>query len=116
MLQPAPGTLIGTTNGTVFQLTAPADGGAWTEAILHSFGCCGPDGSDPAYASVAAGPNGVLYGTTAYGGTAGAGGGEIYGGLSRGPNGEIFGTTQMGGVRNSTCPDGTCGTIFRVTP
>jgi len=74
------GTLIGTTmeggpvsEGTAFELTPPAAGGAWTETILHAFGCCGPDGFDPAYAGVVAGPNHVLYGTTAYGGTADAG-------------------------------------------
>jgi uncharacterized repeat protein (TIGR03803 family) len=53
--------------GTVFSLTPPASsGGAWTEAVLHSFG--GSDGSYPE-ASVVIGSGGVLYGTTTFGGS-----------------------------------------------
>ncbi len=69
------GVLYGTTiagggggAGTVFQLTPPTEtGGAWTESILYSFGGV-PDGAAP-HAGVVLGSNGLLYGTTAYGGT-----------------------------------------------
>jgi len=72
------GILYGTTNlggtsnaGTVFSLTPPATrGGAWTEAVLHSFtgGNGGSDGANP-YAGVLIGKGGVLYGTCFNGGT-----------------------------------------------
>jgi uncharacterized repeat protein (TIGR03803 family) len=73
------GTLYGTTYGggkwnagTVFQLAPPGSpGGAWTETVLHSFSST-PDGAQPE-AGLAIGENGVLYGTTSYGGTAKAG-------------------------------------------
>jgi uncharacterized repeat protein (TIGR03803 family) len=69
------GVLYGTTtsggaynNGTVFSVTPPAlPGGAWTEAVLHSF-TGGDDGGDDE-AAVAVGKGGVLYGTTTSGGT-----------------------------------------------
>jgi len=70
------GVLYGTTyaggtayEGTVFSLTPPATpGGAWTEAILHSFdNVSGSDGNVP-WAGVAVGNNRELYGTTVYGG------------------------------------------------
>jgi len=51
--------------GTVFSLT-PSSGGAWTETILHNFGGEG-DGSDVLSGLVLS--RGVLYGTTALGGT-----------------------------------------------
>jgi len=54
--------------GTVFQLTPPAgSGGTWTETVLYSF----TDGTDGGYpsAGVVLGANGVLYGTTTFGGT-----------------------------------------------
>lgn len=54
-------------NGTVFSLTPPASsGGAWTETVLYSF-TGGDDGSQP-NGGVAIGKDGVLYGTTFYGG------------------------------------------------
>jgi uncharacterized repeat protein (TIGR03803 family) len=72
------GNLYGTTNlggkydhGTVFELVRPKDGGAWTEAVLHSFGK-GNDGADPV-AGVTFDPTGNLYGTTSSGGTDGNG-------------------------------------------
>jgi uncharacterized protein YceK len=56
--------------GTVFQLTPPAvAGGAWTEAVIYSFTGINGDGALPA-AGVVLGENGVLYGTTTYGGNA----------------------------------------------
>ena len=75
----AGGVLYGTTGGTVFSLTPPASPDEpWTETVLHSFAplppCTelpcpgGTDGSD-ADTGVVIGSGGVLYGTTAYGGT-----------------------------------------------
>jgi uncharacterized repeat protein (TIGR03803 family) len=74
------GALYGTTqyggssfNGTVFSLTPPKwHGGAWTEAVLHSFTGTDGDGYNPS-GVLLVGPNGVLYGTT-------AGGGDYYSG------------------------------------
>ncbi len=71
----AAGNLYGTTSeggahnqGTVFKLTRR--GSSWTLTTLYSFS--GPDGSAP-YARVLLGPDGSLYGTTYYGGSAGYG-------------------------------------------
>jgi uncharacterized repeat protein (TIGR03803 family) len=68
------GVLYGTTRqggshklGTAFALTPPAKGKVlWTEKVLHPFGA-GVDGSMP-YSSLARAGDGVLYGTTPYGG------------------------------------------------
>jgi uncharacterized repeat protein (TIGR03803 family) len=74
------GNLYGTTNfggtngvGTVYELT-PAEGGSWTESVLHSFG----QGQDGAYcwAEVILDSSGNLYGTTVLGGA--DGGGTVY--------------------------------------
>lgn len=73
------GVLYGTTiyggaaaYGTVYSLTPPVSpGGVWTETVLHSFSNAG-DGGSPA-GSLVIGANGVLYGTTESGGTAGNG-------------------------------------------
>jgi uncharacterized repeat protein (TIGR03803 family) len=60
--------------GVVFQLTPPAaPGGAWTETILHAFSGENGDGAVPGPGSLSLGSDGVLYGTTTSGGTAGAG-------------------------------------------
>jgi uncharacterized protein (TIGR03437 family) len=75
----AGGVLYGTTGGTVFSLTPPASPDEpWTETVLHSFAPLPPctdvpcpgvtDGSD-ADTGVVIGSGGVLYGTTASGGT-----------------------------------------------
>src|SRR5450755_4557255 len=75
--------------GTVFSLAPPTSpGGAWTETILHSFGGPG-DGINPQSAIALIGGSGVLYGTTAYGGT----------GSCQPGNGSVG-----------------CGTVFRLTP
>jgi uncharacterized repeat protein (TIGR03803 family) len=59
--------------GTVFGLTPPATpGGTWTEKVLHSFSGANGDGSMPV-AGLALSSDGVLYGTTSAGGTAGKG-------------------------------------------
>ena len=64
-------------------MTPPTvNGGTWTETILHSFTGANGDGFKP-YAGVTLGPGGVLYGTTAAGGSiqnqsCGAGCGIVY--------------------------------------
>jgi uncharacterized repeat protein (TIGR03803 family) len=71
----ADGVLYGTTigggsanAGTAFQLTPPIGGsGAWAKSTLHSF-MGAPDGANP-HAGLLLGTTGVLYGTTANGGT-----------------------------------------------
>jgi uncharacterized repeat protein (TIGR03803 family) len=138
------GVLYGTTTyggaygaGTVFALTPPATaGGAWTEAILHSFGGAG-DGTEP-IAGLVIGSGKVLYGTTFNGGASGAGtvfaltppadaggswtekvlfsfsggadgGTPYYGSLTMGSGGVLYGTTQGGGANDT-------GTVFSLTP
>jgi len=72
-----PCTAGGTTGcGTVFQLTPPAKGGAWTETILHSFTGTSPLGvADGSFtdAGLALDSTGSLYGTTYSGGVYGGG-------------------------------------------
>ena len=66
--------------GVVYTLTPPSAGGAWTYDIIYNF-LGGSDGCHPWWAGVVLGKNGVLYGTTAYGGSsanAGAGWGTVY--------------------------------------
>ena len=53
--------------GTVFQLTPPSNGGEWTKTTLHDFGS-GQDGQEPT-AGLIWGHDGLLYGTTANGGS-----------------------------------------------
>lgn len=72
------GNLYGTTTrggtsdlGTIFKLSSNGNGG-WTESILHSFTYDSMDGEDPA-SGLIFDTAGNLYGTTAGGGTAGAG-------------------------------------------
>jgi hypothetical protein len=78
--------------GTVFKLTPPAaEGGSWTESVIHSFSGTNGDGANPA-ASLVVGKDGVLYGTT-----------------------------QTGGSDMAPCPtsyvtSGGCGTVFVLTP
>ena len=129
-------TLAGGTGlaGTVYQLTPPAvSGGAWTEAVLHSF-TGGADGGSPA--GIMFGSNGSLYGTATTGGTANQGavfqltppavsGGAwtftvIYNfagapdgaspgaALIAGSKGTLLGTTYLGGASNA-------GTVFELT-
>ncbi|HUI43699.1 MAG TPA: choice-of-anchor tandem repeat GloVer-containing protein, partial [Terriglobia bacterium] len=108
--------------GTVYSLAPPAiPGGAWTETVLHSF-AGGRDGQNPGV-GVAIGADGVLYGSTNYGG--GSNGGTIYsltpsaggwteavihefprisgrypapGPVTIAPSGALYGTTQFGGA------------------
>jgi hypothetical protein len=123
--------------GTVFQLTPPtASGAAWTETILHAFkGAATGDGSQPNSTPVL-GPGGVLYGTTASGGTGspsqgtiyemippsspggswtevvlysftGAADGEFPNAVALGADGNLYGTTLEGGAHNE-------GTVFQL--
>lgn len=124
--------------GTVFSLTPPAVAGApMTATILHEFGASQADGCVPG-APLVLGPNGVLYGTTQYGGAnhdgtlfalappASPGGSwtetivfSFGGGVSTSPypggflaiapDGTLYGTTQGSG------PDGP-GSVFAITP
>src|SRR5580700_1358262 len=119
--------------GGAFELTPPANpGGTWTYSTIYDFT---GDGREPA--GLAKGPDGVLYGTTSYGGSDGAGtvfaltppavsGGTwtenvIYtftGGADgdaplRPPvmakDGTLYGTTSAGGSAGA-------GTVFGLTP
>jgi uncharacterized repeat protein (TIGR03803 family) len=59
--------------GMVFSLTPPASpGGAWTETTLHNFTGSPTDGANPS-TGVVIGNDGILYGTTIYGGPANVG-------------------------------------------
>jgi uncharacterized repeat protein (TIGR03803 family) len=71
--------------GTVFELQ-PQSGGGFTERVIHAF-AGGKDGALP-LASLVLGSNGVLYGTTSFGGNAGCA------------------TSSFAG----------CGTVFSLTP
>jgi uncharacterized repeat protein (TIGR03803 family) len=136
------GVLYGTTSGggtahdgTVFQLTPPTSGSAWTETVLHSFTGLNGDGKSP-NAGVIIGTGGVLYGTTTYGGTSNYGtvfqltpptsgtawteqvlysfagdtdGEHPVAGLYLGPSGVLYGTTTAGGA-------GRQGTVFQLAP
>jgi uncharacterized repeat protein (TIGR03803 family) len=81
------GNIYGTTasggssidEGAVFELI-PANGGPWSEKILHQFaGYASSDGTDP-LASLVAGIDGNLYGTTSSGGLGPAAGDNEYSG------------------------------------
>ena len=76
--------------GTVYELAAPATvGGAWSETTIHTLTGRPGDGGGSA-ATLTVGPGGVLYGTTAYGGSGAC-------------------TTGNSGLEG-------CGTIFQLTP
>jgi uncharacterized repeat protein (TIGR03803 family) len=96
---------------------------------LHDFDCL-TEGCEPDYPAVLAqGRDGNLYGTTANGGTSGAGtvfkltpsgavttlhnfsgsdGNLPFGGLTLGPDGNFYGSTRLGGASGG-------GTIFKIT-
>jgi uncharacterized repeat protein (TIGR03803 family) len=137
------GAIYGTTinggtadEGTVFDLTPPAQtGGAWTESLIWEFQG-GADGEEPE-AALTAGPNGTFYGTTSGGGAGGLGtvfqlipptiqGGAwtkaILYSFERGTGGEnpaaavivsgtgaLYGTTPKGGGTGQ-------GTVYRLLP
>jgi hypothetical protein len=78
--------------GTIFQLTPPAvTGGTWTESVIYSFTGSNGDGAYPR-GSVLLGENGVLYGSTAYGG--------------------LMGPRCLNRITAATG----CGTVFELTP
>ena len=138
----AAGRFYGTTEsggdigfGTVF-VVMPDDKGTWTEKVLHSFTGSPSDGSYPA-GRVVIGPDGNLYGTTAYGGNYGDGtvfeltpeaGGQWNEKLLHSFNGRdvaspveglvfdgagnLYGTTDTGG---SGCDGYGCGVVFQLT-
>jgi uncharacterized protein (TIGR03437 family) len=146
------GVLYGTTSsggpdtcGTVFSLTPPTSpGGAWTYTVLYSFtGGTSGGGSDGAGPwAVVIGSGGVLYGTTAGGGTSNFGtvfsltpptspggswtetvlhsftdtpdGREPDAGPVIGSGGVLYGTAEFGGT-SSACIGG-CGMVFSLTP
>jgi uncharacterized repeat protein (TIGR03803 family) len=133
------GVLYGTTynggsasDGTVFSLTPPATpGGAWTEAVLHSFNpSVGNDGAIPGAEQLVQDSSGALYGTASQGGVnndgvvfklappaagatawtetlihnfAGADGIAPFVGLLAGTNGVFYGVAAQGGDLSS-CP------------
>jgi len=138
----ASGTLYGTTElggasnaGTVFSLTPPpGPGKTWTEAVLYSF-TDGNDGGFP-YGGLLRANNGVLYGTTNFGGAngvygtvfelappsgtgswtestlysfTGTGGGNPFGTLTMGASGSLYGTSA-GGLGDGS------GTVFKLQP
>ncbi|MGC2109399.1 MAG: choice-of-anchor tandem repeat GloVer-containing protein [Candidatus Korobacteraceae bacterium] len=137
----AAGNLYGTTSeggdyneGTVFKMM-PNGSGGWTEKKLHNFGINGTDGMYP-YAGLIFDKNGILYGTTYYGGDSGLGtvfemtpngsggwtekklhnfnpyngdGYEPYAGLIFDAAGNLYGTTGYGGDYNE-------GTVFEMAP
>ena len=138
VVRTADGSLYGTTYyggtsgfGTVYKISVAGD-----ESVIHSFAGGKTDGASPA-ATLFVGQNGVLYGTTAYGGTGpcstsqGVGCGTIFqmdtagnfkilysfqGGsdgvvpvsVIQATNGDLYGTTNGGGMYNS-------GTVFHLT-
>ena len=144
------GNLYGTTpfggeyfKGAVFQLNPPAaPGGAWTKSVVYSFTDRHGDGAQPS-SGLVAGKDGVLYGTTAFGGISDgntvfalyppASGGawtekvlhrfEVQdgllpvpnGNLAIGKNGALFGTTAYAGTIAPLCHNG-CGLVFELYP
>jgi uncharacterized repeat protein (TIGR02543 family) len=130
LVQGSDGNFYGTTvyggssnlYGTVFRVTPT---GSLT--TIHSFNLS--DGYGP-YAALVQGTDGLLYGSTIYGGPSNAGtifkttldgalsdihtftsfdGGMPYGGLVQGTDGNFYGTTRQGGVAGY-------GTVYRITP
>ncbi len=144
LVSDAAGNLYGTTvmggdygYGTVFELS-PAQGGAWTETVLHSFNNNGTDGWYPTQNGLTIDAAGNLYGTTQYGIGAGSvfqlspneGGGWTekllynftalydgrypHGSLIFDSAGNLYGTTSNGGIYCSLNQG--CGTVFKLTP
>lgn len=133
------GALYGTTGqggkygfGSVFKLAPPtATGGPWREDILYSF-TGGSDGAGPWFGGLLL-KNGLLYGTTAHGGSAnsgvvyelkpgnpwtetvlysftgGADGSTPSSGVISGDRGVLYGMTFDGGAKKD-------GAVYRLTP
>ncbi len=134
------GNFYGTTSegggydsGAAFKL-APANGGHWTESLVHNFGS-GLDGATPA-GGLILDNSGNFYGTTTAGGVHDVGtvfeispkqgggwteqalhffnlngtdGGYPYSGVVFDASGNLYGTTQAGGTTGN-------GTVFRLSP
>ena len=121
--------------GAIFELSPPsAPGGTWTETILYDF--TGPDNNDGRQPVGVLLRNGVLYGTTTYGGPSDNGtvfalappsgsggawsetvlysftgptdGATPFGGLVAGANGALYGTNSQAALG--------FGTVFQLTP
>jgi uncharacterized repeat protein (TIGR03803 family) len=146
------GDLYGTTlsggacaSGNVFELKPPAaPGGRWTLEELFSF-CPQSNSAAPSnpYGTLIFGPGGVLYGTSAYGGTAnngtvfsltppaepggawteavlysfqsGSDGSSPLAAVVMGSGGVLYGTTVAGGT--GTCDTSVgCGTVYSLAP
>ena len=138
------GNLYGTTNsggtygfGTAFKLSPPSSGGAWTEQVLHPFGSNSKDGTRP-NAGLIFDSLGNLYGTTAAGGSSGAGtvfelfpgshwtekviydftggadGGSPLSNLISDSVGNLYGTTSSGGTVSCAVNTLYCGTVFEL--
>jgi uncharacterized repeat protein (TIGR03803 family) len=76
---------VGNSEGTAFKLT-PAEGGSWTETVLHNFMENGTDGFFPLA--------GLLFDSA----------------------GNLYGTTLGGGPLGGVCGGYGCGTVFEITP
>ncbi|HUO29391.1 MAG TPA: choice-of-anchor tandem repeat GloVer-containing protein [Bryobacteraceae bacterium] len=128
------------TDGTIYRLLPPgAQGGAWTEQVLHEFDYFAGDGTSPSGA-LALSSNLTIYGAASYG-ASGYGaifqlappaqpggtwtetlihsftGGSDSGypnGVILGPNGVLYGTTN-GSPTGGGCT-APCGTVFQLTP
>jgi len=111
LIPDASGNLYGTTGyggtgcsgegcGTVYELSPQPDG-KWKETILHRFDDNGTDGVEPGGGALFMDSSGILYGTTAGGGT----------------NTGCAGAKGIGGPSKSReSPNvGNCGTVFKLT-
>ena len=133
VIRDSKGNLYGTTNGgggasgagVVFKVDTSNN-----ETVLYTF-TGGADGGFPLWVVLARDSAGNLYGTTAGGGTSGAGvvfkvnaagqetvlhsftggadGGTPYAGVILGPKGNLYGTTTVGGQTNA-------GVVFKIKP
>jgi uncharacterized repeat protein (TIGR03803 family) len=122
--------------GTVYGITP---GGIVT--LLHSFGTVTNDGQSPVFGGLVQGGNGLLYGTTMLGGSAGQGvvfdltlsgamtilhsfgDGSVTGdgegpqaSLVQGSDGNFYGTTTAGGSTATASPLTGGGTAYKITP
>jgi len=126
--------------GYVFSMAQDAPGSPWKEKVIYT--ATDTDAVNN-FLSIVVGGNGVIYGTTTYGGTYDYGsvfslkppsspGGSWTGttlysfagtpdaaqpnpGLIVGPGGALYGTSNMGGLACQLSSEG-CGTIFSLTP